>query len=557
MRRIAALACALSCLVLPASASAAINTNVTAAEVAASTTPAGSNVVSSAAFVPVVPTGTTPVAVADSALAEFPIEPPTYAILTNGNAALAGNAQTDQARVTTGSQDTARGTTARDVTVLRVNINVPASANCLTLGFRFLSEEFPGFVGGSFNDAFIAEVDPGAQGWTANTTISAPRNFAFDGQGDVISVNTSGATSMSAEQATGTVYGGATPRLSAAQVVTPGAHELVLSIFDQGDADYDSAVFIDRLSFLSTEAGGCVPGAQADTVPPAVTLGVSGSSAADTTPTLGGAAGNAPGDASTINVRVFAGGAAAGTPVQSLTATKSGASWAVDTAPLAPGTYTAQADQSDTAGNIGFSAPATFAIAPQQEVEAETSQSPVPVLGKTVVAAKVGKGTVRVRLKSGKFRALGADEEIPLGSEIDATKGRVRLTSAAGPGGAVQTADFYRGAFVISQTSGRKPITQLAMSAKLSCPKKGSKAQTSAKKRKVRRLWGDGQGNFRTRGRNAAATVRGTKWLTEDRCDLTKVSVKRGKVLVRDFIKRKNVLVKKGGSYVARKKTRK
>ena len=85
----------------------------------------------------------------------------------------------------------------------------------------------------------------------------------------------------------------------------------------------------------------------------------------------------------------------------------------------------------------------------------------------------------------------------------------MRLTSASGPGGATQTADFYKGAFRVTQTRGNKPITQLALSARLSCGKKGSKAQASAKKKKVRRLWGDGKGSFRTRGRNAAATVRG------------------------------------------------
>ena len=126
--------------------------------------------------------------------------------------------------------------------------------------------------------------------------------------------------------------------------------------------------------------------------------------------------------------------------------------------------------------------------------------------------------------------------------------------SAAGPGGKVQTADFYKGAFIVTQTKGSKPITQLKLSAKLSCPAAGKRvrAKPSARRRTVRRLWGDGKGRFRTRGRNAAATVRGTKWLTEDRCDRTKITVKRGKVLVRDFVKKKNKLVKQGQSYVAR-----
>jgi hypothetical protein len=196
--------------------------------------------------------------------------------------------------------------------------------------------------------------------------------------------------------------------------------------------------------------------------------------------------------------------------------------------------------------------------APQQ-VEVEASQSPEPVLGKSVVAG-VRSGTVRVRLRNGKFRKLGANEAIPLGSEIDATKGRVRLTSVADRSGNTQTADFYKGAFIVTQTGGSKPVTQLKLSAKLSCvssKKGGAKAKSSAKRKKVRRLWGDGKGRFRTRGRHGAATVRGTKWLTEDRCDSTKITVKRGTVVVRDFVKKKNKVVKKGHSYVARSKKKK
>jgi hypothetical protein len=130
----------------------------------------------------------------------------------------------------------------------------------------------------------------------------------------------------------------------------------------------------------------------------------------------------------------------------------------------------------------------------------------------------------------------------------------VKLTSAAGPGGVTQAAEFYLGAFVITQTAGSKPITQLALAGALKCSRKSHKASAAAKKKTVRRLWGDGKGRFRTKGRRAAATVRGTKWLTEDRCDSTKITVKRGIVAVRDFLKRKTVVVRKGHSYVARAK---
>ena len=40
-----------------------------------------------------------------------------------------------------------RGDQARDYTVLKIDVNVPAGANCMALDYRFLSEEFPEFVG--------------------------------------------------------------------------------------------------------------------------------------------------------------------------------------------------------------------------------------------------------------------------------------------------------------------------------------------------------------------------------------------------------------------------
>jgi ferric-dicitrate binding protein FerR (iron transport regulator) len=66
------------------------------------------------------------------------------------------------------------------------------------------------------------------------------------------------------------------------------------------------------------------------------------------------------------------------------------------------------------------------------------------------------------------------------------------------------------------------------------------------------KLWGNGKGKFQTSGKYSSATVRGTIWLTQDRCDGTLVTVKRGVVSVRDFKRKKTVSVKAGHSYLAR-----
>jgi hypothetical protein len=90
-------------------------------------------------------------------------------------------------------------------------------------------------------------------------------------------------------------------------------------------------------------------------------------------------------------------------------------------------------------------------------------------------------------------------------------------------------------------------------------PLKGARgAAVDAKKKKkgpkavLGKLWGSGKGKFRTNGKYSAATVRGTIWLVEDRCEGTFTKVRRGTVRVRDFRRKKTVTVKAGHTYLAR-----
>jgi hypothetical protein len=71
-------------------------------------------------------------------------------------------------------------------------------------------------------------------------------------------------------------------------------------------------------------------------------------------------------------------------------------------------------------------------------------------------------------------------------------------------------------------------------------------------RRRIRRLRANARGRFRTRGRYSAATVRGTKWDTIDRCDGTLTTVSRGVVTVRDFRRHRTVRVRAGKRYLAR-----
>jgi len=146
------------------------------------------------------------------------------------------------------------------------------------------------------------------------------------------------------------------------------------------------------------------------------------------------------------------------------------------------------------------------------------------------------------------FVPLTSLEQIPVGTEIDTDQGRVRLTTSAG-GKKTQTADFYQGRFIFTQKKAAKPITLLTLSEPLACPSKHF--SDAATKKKKRHLWGSGKGKFRTKGKSASATVRGTIWLTQDTCTTTLVHVKRGVVDVFDFVKHKHVRVKAGHTYVA------
>jgi hypothetical protein len=205
---------------------------------------------------------------------------------------------------------------------------------------------------------------------------------------------------------------------------------------------------------------------------------------------------------------------------------------------------------------------ASAAPAPTPTPTPSAAPSPTPTPGPTPkagVSALVSRvsGTVTIKVPGAKrFAPLGAAQTIPLGSEIDTGAGRVRLGTAQ-PSGAVQTADFFEGRFKVGQVKDPKVkgglLTEVALRGTIAKCKKKRKASTSAAAKK-RRLWGDGKGRFRTKGTYSAATVRGTRWLVEDRCDRTLTRVARGVVEVRDTVRKKTVVVKAGKSYTAKRR---
>jgi Divergent InlB B-repeat domain len=172
-----------------------------------------------------------------------------------------------------------------------------------------------------------------------------------------------------------------------------------------------------------------------------------------------------------------------------------------------------------------------------------------PTTGHDVDVTPVA-GTVLVKIPGKKtFVSLKRLSEIPVGSHVDTTRGTVRLVSALRKG-KLNHANFYNGLFQIRQQRRAGAVTELDLEG-VACPKAGFQTQ-SLHARRRRRLWGSGKGRFSTKGRYSSATVRGTKWLVEDRCDGTLTRVVHGVVTVRDFVKKKTVFVRAGQTYFAR-----
>jgi hypothetical protein len=555
-----------------------------------------------------VPPQENPVGVADalSGLTPFPRNGASYLVLSTGDATRAD--QPDQPGTFPsvddgGSTPRSRGDSAFDVSILELSFGSVAGGpvtGCFGFDFRFLSEEYPSRLASPYTDTLVAEVD-NATAWSAvGTSILASDNFASLPGGQPLTIQSTGAGIMSPAEAAGTPYGAATGLLHAQMpLAAVASHTLHLSLFDHGDHVNDSAVFVDNLTL--TQPNICPRGITS--LGPAVAI--TGPSVAATvntpTPTLTGTA-SGPG---AVTARIYAGPMAAGTPLQTLPAARAGNAWSVVAGALAPGQYTAQATQaSATPGVNGVSAPTTFTVlqgaaaqpgggsSSQQQTpgdrdndgipdDQDTSDGSLPPIPGKTFDARVVSGDVFIKYPAGAgpraaikppkgFVALEGAANVPMGAQLDTRRGRVAVTSAADTGASkTQTADFYDGIFQVKQaTPKKKPkkatalITDLVLKGeppRSECaPLKGSASAAAAKKKKrgaksvLGSLWGNGKGKFRTNGKYSSATVRGTIWLTQDRCDGTLTTVKRGTVTVRDLKRRRTVTVKAGHSYLAR-----
>jgi hypothetical protein len=172
----------------------------------------------------------------------------------------------------------------------------------------------------------------------------------------------------------------------------------------------------------------------------------------------------------------------------------------------------------------------------------------LPKLGESVDLGPVS-GQVLVRLpSSATFEPLVAAREVPVGSQLDVTDGSVVVQAPTLVTGMLQAGVFDGGLFQIIQSQALGGLVELKVqSASTARCVSGISSQV------LGLLHSNVNGRFETRGRYAAATVRGTEWTTSDQCNGTLTRVQRGVVEVRDLRIGRTVSISAGQSYLARR----
>jgi hypothetical protein len=152
------------------------------------------------------------------------------------------------------------------------------------------------------------------------------------------------------------------------------------------------------------------------------------------------------------------------------------------------------------------------------------------------------------------------------GDIVDVTNGSITITGSDGstasfsstqfiasrrPSGPVATANIPA-LFRIDQPAATGALTSLTLvGGDFSTCGKTTRAVSAVNTKPVRQLWGSAKGKFRTVARYSSATVRGTVWLTQDRCDGSLVTVVKDIVDVFDIGLKKTIAVNPGQSYLA------
>jgi hypothetical protein len=193
---------------------------------------------------------------------------------------------------------------------------------------------------------------------------------------------------------------------------------------------------------------------------------------------------------------------------------------------------------------VGGTAPPPPPVATPQPAPTTPTAPIVPVAGVRMVAQATA-GDVRVQTGPGEpFISLQDAAALPVGSVVDARKGRLELKSSVG--GSVQTASVAAGIFTIRQRRASAPVLALvtAKGRARACASRRTRPRGAVRKLVV----SVPKGVLRTAGKKGVARGRNAAWTMADGCDGTLTTVRKGRVAV--TAGRRTVLVRPGRSYL-------
>ena len=155
-----------------------------------------------------------------------------------------------------------------------------------------------------------------------------------------------------------------------------------------------------------------------------------------------------------------------------------------------------------------------------------------------------------------RFYKLQDPVKIPFGSTIDAREGEVRVATARNRTGARQEIAVSRGVFSVRQKTGKRPVTELRLVGSPAACGRSAAGRRVPKAQPARglatRVNKGKPGRFAVRGRYSIGAATGTAWVTEERCAGTFTRVRSGVVRVRDLERKRTVILRAGGTYMAR-----
>jgi hypothetical protein len=190
----------------------------------------------------------------------------TFGILATGLVESADNSNLSERKTTV--LERLNNEEGNDLVELHLTLKPPAGATCLTFDYAFYSEEYPEFDADDGPKQYLpgdgrrareerAERDPEFEEPEYDDTFTAAIRVGNDRE-EFASESMSASTFSNG---TGTTYDGGTALTTAVASLDPlgGPVNLVLSIEDIGDSQYDSAVFLDNFRWI-TDPDACEGG---------------------------------------------------------------------------------------------------------------------------------------------------------------------------------------------------------------------------------------------------------------------------------------------------------